>query len=201
MEKNKYQQEAYELLSKMISPNIQDFETRFLNDKGEMRLVTFRVCKVNGTKYVKASSIHYDFLSMFKFMRKKGYLNENDIIYFLDNNKISVFVEARKLKLFNQQIADMFKGGFNQDYQVLPVINAAWDSSVVDTHIDALDLVESQKAYKRRKELLRKSKELMASQQQEREKEREVSKEVRLKELVREIESMGWKVTLSLKNG
>ena len=200
MEKNEYQREAYELLNKILSPKTQDFWITYHADDEELK-TTFRMCMVNGMKYVKASTIHYQFLQMFKTMRNKGYLNENNIRYFLDKGRVSAFVELRPLILFKQKITALFDSGCQMDYKVSPVIDEANYAAVVDKYFSVHELKESQKAYNWRIELLGKSEEVKEVQNQEREREREINKEARLKDLVREIEDMGWRVTLTLKNG
>lgn len=212
IEKNEYQMKAAELLKKVLFADVTECETMpFEWGITKERTVTFRMCCINGIKWIAANDVCPSFTDKKKTFIARGVFNEADFCYLRCNrSQATLFVRADTLCMVKQEVTKMCSGPYDPQKPIIPVANAAIKANIPNTIVEPDVWMESVEAYHKRIELLAQSKKVNREMREreeleyEREKERKRIETGRLEErtlrdLVSQIESMGWNVTLSLK--
>lgn len=202
---NEYREQAQRLMN-----NILKVETQTFSIEDEKYERNFDVCMLNGDKYITANSVYKHFSSRIEQMIRYGLLQESDIYYFYNNSRIRMFVKVGVIAKIKYKLTKLLKDEWNNERFIVPIIDEASSVSVTYAIAPPDAISESVRAYKERKELFDKAKaydEYLARQAEQEynqkiaeiEREKKKEEEKTLRDLVGQIEAMGWHVTLTLK--
>lgn len=179
------------------------------------RTTTYRLCMVNGVRYVVASNISYMLTERRNINVTKGYLKEGDMPCFYGHNgtrnQPTIFVNVEALARQESNLRDILSDEYGHQLNIAKAIIASVMKEQVENVVISSDEYErGQQAYseicqlrrERRKENKRNEEE--AAQEYERQLEEIRIKEAKweedtLRDLVERIEALGWNVSLSLK--
>lgn len=196
---NEYQRKAKEYRNKMLTVSLSEFGVKCIL-WGSQRDCTYRLCCINGEKYIPANDLVYIGLGKFDTMVKNGIFNKDDIFRFISKGRIVRFVKVSKAVDNLNRIVKTLDDGI-RDYTSTVLLDAQ-KADVPDGHIPADALYRSQEANRLRNEMQKQSDRLEDVRRRE-EKEIERKSEMEndmLRTLVAKIEALGWNVTLTLKN-
>lgn len=211
-ELNEYQKKIRELNKELLAVETvkcrsKEFQPRY----GDKRTVEFRICRINHVSYVSCRDVCYRFPERKKTFIEHGLFDESDFCYFVaSRGQATLYVRVDKLYEVRDEVTRACKDNYDSQATINPVVEAAFEARIQNVDVDYGVFARSQEAYRERIELMSKSKEVtresryQAELEYERRQEEmrieEGKKEERtLRDLVEQIEAMGWNVTLSLK--
>ena len=174
-----------------------------------------RMCNINGVKYILLVDLCGS-TDIKQQLLKKGMMREEDFFYFhskvcKNRYQIVMFIrlnDAIRLKdFFLRSARDEY-----EKYRVVYILEAADAFNPISVSIKEDDIMRSQVVYRKYRDMKRKSYNYNLDMKYQAEIEREQKKkeqridreknnEKTLRDLVQQIEDMGWHVTLSMKNG
>lgn len=210
MNKTEYKEKLKLLLKKIVMVDVTTCETEpFDWGVSKNRVCKFEICCVNGIKYMVFKDYCLCSTNRKDTFIANRVLKPSDFAYFRRTNNrgiVTCFVKVDALYENREKITELSKEAYHTEQSIIPIAVAAKKAVVpnVEIHEDALARSEAA-----RQERLN----LMAEQKVENTKARceqkrqlleeeqalKANEHNRLKELVSEIESMGWIVTLRMK--
>lgn len=182
-----------ELMCAILRVDIEEYETEpYIQYKRETRK-KFLMCRINGIKYIRAIDVIYHFSARLKSMYEKGLLTESDIIH-LRTERLNTFVRLRALLDHDKEFYRMVTWDSESFYLILA---KAASADPKDNIVSEAAITRSENAYKERRGIL-------GDERREKAETRTMERVEKqhtpaLEDLVRQIEGMGWKVTLTLK--
>ena len=208
-----YQTRLNELYNKLLRIQPKRCEAEYVDVYGHQRKTQYNLCKINGVRYVPARDVAYQLTERRKMNISHGLIKEEDMPYFFvegqGRNESFVYVNIDMLAERNNLAQLIGRDGYYLS-QGNAVIYHALKEPIDDVAIDKEEYDRCQQAYRDIQKLRKEKKAFDELQKQERELECERRNEERkrehdrqeertLRELVQQIEDMGWHVTLSFK--
>lgn len=208
-----YREKIKQLNKELLEVQTTDCKTKkFVWGTRNDRVVEFKMCKINGVSYVMCKDVCTTFAERRKTFINRELFSEDDFKFFVaSRGQATTFVRADALYKVREEVTRLCTGRFDPQKPVIPVAEAAMKADVPNFVVDSRRLSRSQDAYFERIEALALAKEAESElTRQQMLKEAQEQKQIRLEEgkqeertlrdLVQQIEDMGWHVTLELKN-
>ena len=207
-ELNEYKVRARELTKELLTVSVTQCKTKEFERGGRKDVVKiFDICRINHVTYIKASDVYFSFNNKKSMLMDKGVLQESDFAFFVINKGHPItFLRADVVYKKREELTRLCTDKYQMEKSIIPVAEAAIEAKIKNVDVDYLRFQRSQDACRERAKLLHKSREHTIKKQEEM---REIARQKRedekkneektLRELVEQIEMMGWHVTLSMK--
>ena len=211
MTPKEYKEKLKQLLDKIVMVDVTTCETEpfVWATYSKNRVCQFEICCVNGIKYMVFKDYCLCSTNRKDTFIANGVLQPSDFIYFRRTNNrglVTCFVKVDALYENREKITELSVEAYHTEKSIIPIAMAAKKAVVPNVEIDEDVLARSEAARQERLSIMAEQRKLNMKERKELLQKIELKLEnntdnanERLQELVKEIESMGWAVTLKLK--